>query len=93
MPVIPTTLDDVRQWLKKGHREDDPAIAASLRAAVSMWEAATNRGTAEMSEEEWMAIRLQVGGLEPWRGDDAVTPEPHPFIQTIRRMHSDQSIG
>jgi hypothetical protein len=40
-----------------------------------------------------MAIRLQVGGLEPWRGDDAVTPEPHPFIQTIRRMHSDQSIG
>ena len=93
MSAIPTTLDDCRAWLKKSHREDDVAVAASLRAAVSMWEAATNRGVAVMSEEEWMAIRLQVGGLEPWRGDDAVTPEPHPFIQTIRRMHSDQSIG
>jgi len=93
MSAIPTTLDDCRAWLKKSHREDDVAVAAALRAAISMWEAATNRGVALMSEEEWMAIRLQVGGLEPWRGDDAVTPEPHPFIQTIRRMHSDQSIG
>jgi hypothetical protein len=46
-----------------------------------------------MTEEEWMAVRLQVGHLEAFRGDDAVTPEPHPFIQTIRRMHSDNSIG
>ena len=47
----------------------------------------------DMTEEEWMAVRLQVGHLEAFRGDDAVTPEPHPFIQTIRRMHSDNSIG
>jgi hypothetical protein len=93
MSAIPTNLVDLRAWLKKPHNEDDPAIAAGLRAALSAWESATGRAPEDMTEEEWMAVRLQVGHLEAFRGDDAVTPEPHPFIQTIRRMHSDNSIG
>jgi hypothetical protein len=40
-----------------------------------------------------MAVRLTVGHLNGFRGDDTVTPEPHPFIQTIRRMHNANAIG
>jgi hypothetical protein len=55
--------------------------------------AATAKELNAITDEEWLAIKLQVGHIESFRGDDAVTPEPHPFIQTMRRMHGTQSIG
>lgn len=93
MSAIPTNLVDLRAWLKKPHTEDDPAIAAALRAAISAWEGSTGRAAKDITEEEWMAVRLQVGHLDGFRGDDVSTPEPHPFIATVRRMHSENSIG
>ena len=93
---IPTTqpgLADVRAWLKRTHNEDDPAISDALTASLSAWMAATAKPLNAITDEEWLAIKLQVGHIESFRGDDAVTPEPHPFIQTIRRMHGTQSIG
>jgi hypothetical protein len=93
MSAIPTSLVDLREWLKIPHKEDDAALAASLRASLSAWESATGRNQATMTEEEYMAVRLTVGHLNGFRGDDTVTPEPHPFIQTIRRMHNANAIG
>lgn len=93
IPATQPGLADVRAWLKRTHNEDDPAISAALTASLSAWMAATAKELNAITDEEWLAIRLQVGHIESFRGDDAVTPEPHPFIQTIRRMHGSQSIG
>lgn len=93
IPAVQPGLADVRAWLKRTHAEDDPAIAAALVASLSSWMAATNKLLKDITDEEWLAIRLQVGHIESFRGDDAITPEPHPFIQTMRRMHGTQSIG
>lgn len=92
MPAIPVTVADLREWLKKPTREDDPALAAALRAALDEWESATGIASEGMSEIQWMAIRQRVAGMEAFRGDD-VAEVSTKFVDTIRRMHNSNAVG
>ncbi len=92
MSAIPVNVADLREWLKKPTREDDPQLASALRAALSEWEEATGRASADLSEIEWMAVRQRVAGMEAFRGDDIAEPSTR-FVDTIRRMNNGNAVG
>lgn len=96
--MLPTTVADLRGWLKRPHTNDDPEIAVALRAVISKWKQATNRDELTLTEEEWMAIKMEVAHIEAFRGDDpmvisGVSVTAPMFVETVRRMHNGNAVG
>lgn len=97
--MLPTTVADLRGWLKRPHTNDDPEIAVALRAVISKWKQATNRDELTLTEEEWLAIKMEVAHIEAFRGDDAIvgivggSPALPMFVETVRRMHNGNAVG
>jgi hypothetical protein len=92
MPV-PPTVNDLRGWLKRPHTEDDAQIHQALVAVVSKWKAATGRTELQLTEEEYLAMRMEIAHVESFRGDDAITPQSPLFVETVRRMHNGNAVG
>lgn len=92
MAALPVSLDELREWLKIPHRDDDPAIHSAMRAAVDEWTLSTGRAVDDWSEVEWMAVRQRVAGLVAFRGDDEAAPSTV-FIDTIRRLVNPKAVG
>lgn len=90
---IPPTVSDLRGWLKRPHTEDDPEIAKALRAVVSRWKAATGRDELSLTEEEFMAMQMEVAQIEAFRGDDVMSPTSPTFVESVRRMHNGNAVG
>lgn len=88
----PLSVAELRAWLNIPHREDDPALHAAIRASVAHWCDATGRTVAEMTEMEWMAVRLEAAGLVKFRGDDIVAPDRR-FIDLVRRAYNGNGVG
>lgn len=91
-PLPPLTVAELRDWLKIPHNEDDPAINAAIRASVQHWTDATGRTVEEMTEMEWMAVRMEAAGMVKFRGDDVVSRDTK-FQDTVRRCYNGNSIG
>ena len=91
--MLPSTVADLRGWLKRPHTNDDPEIAVALRAVISKWKQATNRDELTLTDEEWMAIKMEVAHIEAFRGDDVVSPQSPMFVETVRRMHNGNAVG
>lgn len=88
----PLSVAELRDWLKIPHREDDPAIHAAIRASVQHWCDTTGRTVAQMTEMEWMAVRMEAAGLVKFRGDDIVAPDRR-FVDIIRRAYNGTAVA